>query len=855
MAVSTQLIERPGELFRVGLERPGLPGFFCLFVAVLTLLTGPGVLAAEQVGTGQVSSAEVLRRLQESGLTREQVRIQLMQSGQDPSLADSYFDVLEGRGGRVSGAPSPEFLQGLRAAGLLDESGDTIPQARRSDSDTTAAVSRVVSGRDTASADSLPVFGRDVFDRPTTQFDPVRTGPVPPDYRLGPGDELVLVLTGDVELAYTLRVSREGTVVIPDVGQVVVNGLTLSELEERLYDRLGEVYSGVRRGPDASTRFQLSLGRLRVNQVFVIGEVERPGAHEISSVGTVLSALYQAGGPNMNGSFRTVEVRRGGQVVGRVDIYDYLLRGDTGGDVRLQQGDIVFVPLAGSRVRVHGAVRREAIFEVRPEEGLEDVVAFAGGGAAQADLRRVRVDQILPPERRTASRERVLEVVDLLAARADGEPVPVSDGDVVRVPTIGEEQRDRVSLEGFVYREGDFELLPDMTLWDLIERAGGLRPEAYQPVAHIRRLNPADSTRLLHRVSLMTTPEGDPVEDMALADQDRIRVFGTPTLRTADSVAVVGEVKEPGRYEFNLGMTAEDLILAAGGFTERAHGMEVEVARLKPGATRNDTITERHRIRVSEEIPWQLGERIGLVRSAAGPGPGPTAAGAAPATAGGELPDAGDFGLLPGDQLFVRELPGYVEPAFVRVEGEVESPGSYAFNLREERLTSFVRRAGGVTSDAFVRGARLVRDSIPVGINLEEALQDPGGENDVQLRAGDRIIVPRYDPIVTVRGAVVFDSRVRYVEGRNLDYYLEQAGGALEEADRDRVSVEYLSGERAVTDETLWVFRRDPEVRPGSVIVVPRSAPGSDTDWDQVLTRTLSITSTIVTILLAANQL
>src|SRR5437899_2526810 len=244
------------------------------------------------------------------------------------------------------------------------------------------------------------VFGVDVFRRSTTQFLPLLSGPVPPDYRLGPGDNLVLILTGDVELTYSLPVTREGFVLIPQVGQVHVANLTLDQLRDVLYTRLGRVYSGVRRGANATTRFDVTVANVRANQVYVVGEVSQPGAYQISSLGTVFTALYAAGGVTERAKLRGVEVRRLGKNVATLDLYDYLLRGDTRADVRLETGDVIFVPIHESRVRMSGAVLRPAVYETKTGETLADMLAAAGGFRPDAALERVKVERFLPPDAR-----------------------------------------------------------------------------------------------------------------------------------------------------------------------------------------------------------------------------------------------------------------------------------------------------------------------------------------------------------------------------------------------------------------------------------------------------------------------
>src|SRR6266849_136533 len=367
-------------------------------------------------------------RLQSSGLTADQIRARLEASGYPANLLDAYL--ASSASARTSATPVAIELTAIEALGLppIRLPGDSL----RADTGMIA----VRGGR----SQSL-VFGVDALRRSTTQFLPLLSGPVPADYKVGPGDVLVLILTGDVELAYTLPVTREGFILIAQVGQVFTSQLTLDQLREVLYTRLGRVYSGVRRGPSATTRFDLSVAKVRANQVYVIGEVTQPGAYQISSLGTVLTGLYAAGGVTERGNTRHIDVRRLGRPVATFDLYDYLIRGDTRSDIRLETGDVVFVPVHGTRVQVTGAVRRPEIYELGPGETLLDLVRVAGGCRPDAEFRRVAIHRILQaPDRGPGTVART--VVDAqLSVLAFGDPatgteMPDSSVSRVAVPLV-----------------------------------------------------------------------------------------------------------------------------------------------------------------------------------------------------------------------------------------------------------------------------------------------------------------------------------------------------------------------------------------------------------------------------------
>jgi protein involved in polysaccharide export with SLBB domain len=647
-----------------------------------------------------------------------------------------------------------------------------------------------------------------------------------------------LVLTGDVELAYVnLIVTRQGSVIIPDVGQLFVNGQTLEQLRTSLFTRLSEVYSGIREGGGATTFFDVSLGRLRASQVYVIGDVQDPGSYTVSSVSTVFAALQAAGGPTERGSFRRVLVRRGGQVVREVDLYDYLLRGDASDDIRLEQGDIVFVPPAGGQVTVRGEFRRPAIYEVLEVEGLRDAIAFSGGMLPTAHARAVRIERLLPFAERSPGMDRVIVTVDAAALVDDPdntEDVPLLPGDEIFAPRTTEEQRNRVLVAGAVHFPGRYQLVEGLTARALLDQAQ-LQEDAYLAAIHVYRprLDSAGVTLL----RLATDPALGGLQDLTLLDRDSIVVFSMDSLVVGDSVEVTGMVTNPGRYRYARGMTAEDLILLGGGLVQGALSTEAEISRSRVTLDRRDTLSVAIPIRLSGLIPSPEILENG-------------SSDASPSLSAAEVP------LAAGDRLFIRERPGYVAPITVYVSGEVAFPGAYAVERRNERLSDMMRRVGGLTLEAYVLGARLLRDSLVVGIDLSRAIERPGGPDDLRLRANDQIQVPEYDPTVRIGGSVAFETRAVFEPGMGLKDYVRQAGGSLDDADLNKISIEYANGRRETTKKFLWLIRRYPSVEPGSRIFVPAAPPSTDGgEFSQVLSATLSFATAVITLLVLTDQL
>jgi polysaccharide biosynthesis/export protein len=820
------------------MRRPD-PLVFVLAIASLTVaMPGPATaqvtprdtadmrrMAEQRFGPG-VTQDEVLRQLRASGMTRGQVQARLQQMGYDARLADQYFDAIEGRGALEPGRPPSEDLVGaLGSMGIqLRSIPDTL--ALRLDSIYADSLLRA--------AERSRIFGKTLFARATAQFEPVLTGPVSRDYQLGPGDEVWLILTGDVERMYPLSVTREGFVVIPQVGQVPVSGLTLQQLEDRLYTHLGRAYSGVRRGPEATTHFQVTLGQLRASQVFVVGEVERPSGYHVSPMARVFNALYHAGGPNEAGSFRRIHVRRGGRTVGEVDLYPYLLAGEAAQDIQLQQGDMVFVPVAGPRVTVEGAVRRDGIYELKPGEGLRDVLGFAGGVRPDAVLQRVQIDRILPAWERTPGRDRTLLDIDVTAlAMRDGGAVALEDGDIITLFTVSEERRNRVSVTGGVRRPGQYEWRAGMTLADLLDRADGLDEGAYTHRALVYRLQ-QDRSRAMLRASL----EGPDPARLALADRDSVVVLREDSLRLPLTVSIHGFVREPGDYPLARDMSLRDLVLAAGGFAEGANVASAEVARPLDPLSRAERTAEVY------QVP--LADPVGNSGHVSGGG-----ADGVPQFRS----ESDEFVLLRGDRVYIRRGPGFEEARSVHITGEVMSPGLYELDSRQTRISDVIHRAGGVTGEAYLNGFSITREGMVVAGNLTDALRNPASTGNILLQAGDSLHVPRYDGTVNVTGAVLLDAKILFERRRSVLDYVERAGGFADNANRRGIVVTYPNGERRTVDRT-FLFNRLPPVEPGSTIFVPALTPSEmqGVNWGEVIARSTAVMTAFATLYLALNR-
>jgi len=748
--------------------------------------TIPGTPPGSLPGPGQVqqmlqNNPDLIQRLRaaidSSGLTPDQIRARLRAAGYPETLLDQY---LSGADTTHAAPPNANMLEAVRVLGVVGGSQFDTLRIMSDSAQRAADAARADSLKQAGAPRGPEIFGLDVFRRALTLFQPNLGGPVDPGYRLGPGDVLVLIITGDVELAHTLEVTREGFIVIPQVGQLYVANLTLAELEDLLYVRLGKVYSGVKRSPSATTKFKVTVAQLRTNQVFVVGEVVRPGSFQIASTGTVLTALYAAGGPTPNGSFRRVEVRRGGKLVDSLDIYDYLLHGINTHDIRLETGDVVFVAVRRTPVQIAGEVVRPAIYELNPNETLKDLIAMAGGFEPTAIRRRVQVDRILPPTQREPGRDRIL--LDLASSQFEdgkGPPFGMEPGDAVTVFAVTQQRRDVVTVSGAVIVPGPIGMNPGMKLSDAIRLAGGPRPGVYLPQILVTRVR-SDSSRIQLRSSFRDST-GVVENDLPLQEYDEIRVFSQLEFRTDRYVGITGAVHRPGRVPYREGMTLRDALLLARGATEDANLKEAEIARLPPVRTPGQLAVT---VRVPLDSSY-LFERTPDGRYVGPPGLPSGPSGAAEVT------------LEPYDNVLILRQPDWNLQRTVAITGQVQYPGRYSLLHRGERLTDLLKRAGGLAPGAYPGGIQFYRTGGNVGrlgVDLPAILKDSTFRDNLILADGDSIAIPEYDPMVYVDGAVNSPAALPYKAGEDLGYYVSAAGGFSPRADKKRPYVVQANG-------------------------------------------------------------
>jgi polysaccharide biosynthesis/export protein len=807
--------------------------------------------------------ARIMAQVQSSGLTPDQIRSKLKSMGYSDDVINQ---LVGGAGADTTAALSPDVFAALRSLGIMDSTAvdslrkpfatrqrlraradsallDTVGMALQNDS-IRAAIRRILASpaaRRVGADSGFELFGRGVFERQTSQFDPSVNGPLPQDYRIGYGDEFTLVFTGDFERTEQVAVTRDGWIVVRDAGQIPAANLTFEQLRSTLAARLGRVYSGIGSG---TLRFSILPTRVGTNQVFVLGDVKSPNAYEVSRLGTVLTALYAAGGPSETGDARSVDVKRNNRVVATMDLYDYLLTGSSMSDVRLENGDVVFVRPSGPRVRVSGAVIRPATYELRPGESIADAIRMAGGFRPEADRRRVQIERIVAPGKRTESGndKEVLDITSPEFASGYGPATQkLEPGDVVHVFTVAPRVSNRIEVEGNVWAPSGISYSPGMRLSDALTRAGGLKPDTYLQSVQISRLAP-DSTRHMTRVGLKS--DGTPTDNIELAANDIIHVFSLTEYRTERYVSVGGAVKQPQKkVPYQEGMTMRDLIMLAGGLEESALLTEAEIARL-PESRANGVTATTMRVPLDSSYLFERGSDGKYIGP---PGisvpPGRTA----------------EVALRPYDAVSIMRQPDFDYQRTVTIAGRVKYAGTYSLTSKSERLSDLIKRAGGLTDDAYPAGISFIRqrDSTGrVGIDLPRVLKDTTDVDNILLVDRDSIYVPRYNAIVMVRGEVNSPAAaVAYVRGADIDYYIRSAGGGTIKADEGRAYVLQPNGKVETKRRRGLVYHSNPKPEAGSVVQVPQKDPNDKRDYGAVAQAVVNGITAGVTLIILIKQI
>lgn len=672
-----------------------------------------------------------------------------------------------------------------------------------------------------ASTNGKKVFGRDIFNQRALSFEPNMNIATPQTYVLGPGDQVVIDVYGASQNTHQLTISPEGTVTVPGYGPIYVSGMTVAAANGKIRSTLGSRY--------ASSKVKLSVGQTRTIMINVMGEVRTPGTYTLSAFSTVFHALYRAGGINDIGTLRNVKVYRNGKLITVVDIYEYILNGRLAGNVRLQDGDVVQVGPYDCLVGVTGNVKRPMFYEMRKNESVATLLKYAGGFTGDAYKKAVRL------VRQTGERYSVFNVDEF-----DMSSFKVDDGDSVSVDGMLNRYENMVEVKGAIFRPGQYRLGGEVTsVRGLIERAEGVTEDAFTAHAVLHRMK-ADRSLEVVSVDVEGIMAGT-VPDIPLKNEDVLFIPTQAELRSERTYTITGEVMSPGTYEYADNTSVEDLIMQAGGLTDAASTAKVDVSRRIRDPKATTTTRE-----IAQTFSFAL--KDGFV-----------------------VDGNKGFVLQPYDVVHVRRSPGYVTPQNVTIKGEVNFPGVQTMNMKNMRLSDVLEMAGGVTENAYLRGARLVRvktqeekertkdvltalkrnlserDSVAmenldldntyvVGIELDKAMADKGGEYDIILREGDVITVPEYNATVKVSGDVMFPNTVSFVGDKGYKWYVNKAGGFGLRAKKSKTFVVYTNG-------TVAQVGHGAKIEPGCEIVVPSKRKREGLNFGQMLAAGTSMAS------------
>ena len=762
----------------------------------------------------QMSDQQVideLRRYQNSGLSQEQIATEMVRKGVSPTQLQrlrSQYNVTEG----------------------AQESGRTDMQNQLGQFRNDMDISEIPVIPQDATPQEDKVYGETLFQRENLTFAPNMNMPTPANYVLGAGDEIIIDVWGDSELNVQYKIAPDGHITVPGLGRIQLSGMTVDQAESRIRTQFSTIYSDL----DSSqphTFLAISVGNVRTIKVNVMGEVRSPGTYTLSSFASAFHALYTAGGTTNIGSLRNIRIFRSGRQMADIDLYEYLIKGNNMEDITLQDGDIVMVEPHGILAQAKGEVRRPMWYEIKPHETLQDLIRYAGGFSENAFKGTITLQRSGDAER---------EVYTL--SEAEYPVFQLHDGDKIQVDSILSRFTNMVEISGSVYRPGKYALSDRIsTVRDLIEIAQGTTGDAYLQRALLYREND-DLTRSMRSFNLDALLSNQ-ISDVELKRNDLIHIPSILALDDNLTVFIGGEVHNPATYPYAENMHVEDIILRAGGLTEAASTARIDVyRRIKdPSGT---TITEN----TSTVHTFSLLD-------------------------GEIVSNNPDFVLEPFDQVIVRRSPGYEEQQLVTIEGEVLFKGSYSKITKDERLSSLINRSGGLTPYAYTKGARLsrrltpeeqqkVRESIQikaqvdrldtdsllmeeinnanitnqyVAIDLEKALKNPGGPEDIILREGDVLNVPEYNELIKISGAVLYPNMVTYKKNKKLSYYINQAGGYSRLAMKGKPFVVYMNGE---VSSGRWA-----RVEPGCEIIVPEKPEREPLNMQGILGLGTSIAS------------
>ena len=754
------------------------------------------IASEAKAGTGQ---AQIVTKLMQKGVKIDQIRRlrnqydkQISNRGLSSAADGAVKMAAERMKANTDGTTSQELTTArVGTTGIVEKDAAADVQNVEKDVQATQGTAPDANGKQ--------VFGRDIFSQANPSFQPNANMPIPDSYVLGAGDQVVVDIYGASQQTLVHTISPEGTITIQGYGPVHLSGLTVAGAQSKLRSTLGSRYK--------SSNMQVKVGNTRTIQVNIMGEVRAPGTYHLSSFANIFYALYRAGGPSNLGTLRNIQVYRNGRLVTVVDLYEYILNGRLAGNITLQDNDVIQVPTYECLVGITGNIKRPMFYEMRKTETVATLIKYAGDFSGDAHKKSVRL------VRQSGDRYQVFNVEEFDMAN-----FTLEDGDAVTVDGMLNRFENTVEVKGAVFRPGQFQLNSKIfSVRSLIEAAEGLTEDAYTEHAVLHRLK-EDRTLEMVPVDVKGIMEGT-VADIPLKNEDVLFIMTQEDLRQERTFTIRGQVMTPGKYQYHENTTIEDLIVMAGGLTDHASLMRVEVSRML-----RDPMAVKKSDRYGQKFSFDL--KDGLV-----------------------IDHERKFVLEPYDHVTVFPSPVFNQARLVTVTGEVQWEGSFAMEMKKTRLSDVIQMAGGLTENAYLRGATLLRrmndderrrmqatlanvrnllvekgDSVsyekldldnnyPIYIDLEKAVKNPGSDADILVRDSDQIFVPEYDPIVRVSGDVMFPNTFYFEDGKDYKHYVYEAGGFGERAKKSRSFIVYQNGKAGL-------IKKGAKPEPGCEIVI-----------------------------------
>lgn len=764
--------------------------FLCQSLSAQDLLKGKDL---SKIKVDQVSDGDIAR-------LQQQLKQASMSFAQAEQLA------------AAKGMPQGEIMKLRQRLANLEAGGSNASTTNTNVDPNTSSRSTIQSDYqkiEKPAEQSSKVFGAQLFNSTSLSFEPNLRIATPGDYQIGPDDELVLNIFGVQEASYRLSVQPEGTISVPNVGVITVAGLTMSDANKVIREKLTRtVYRSL---ATSATNMTLTLGNIRSIRITVIGAA-KPGNYTVSSLTTLFNALYICGGPDQIGSFRSIELIRNNKVHLKADLYQFLLKGDARQNILLKEGDLINIPVYQKRVSINGEVKRPGLYELVEGEQAPQLIDFAGGFTERAYTATIKVNQLTNREKRIRD----------LDQTSFATYIPLK-GDSIAVDAILDKYENRISISGAVYRPGIFEWNKGLTLSGLIRKAEGPRDDAYAARGLLNRLKP-DLSRDVIAFSLSDVLT-DPAKDILLQKDDSVTIVSVKDLKDEMSVSIGGEVRKPGLFAFRNNYTLKDLLLEAGGFTDAASAFRIEVSRR---ITKNNTDSSSNQ--VAEVISLDVEKELNL--------------------------KGAQFALQPYDLVTVRRNPGYLEQKQVTVSGEVLYPGAYTIRTKQDRVSDLIGRAGGLAPTAYPEAISLIRinkgskiqqeekakiiaddiadsvdykdvaelmdPTVKIALNVKAIFADPNSNENLFLEEGDVLEVPKKDLLVKISGEVYSPTKTTFESGRKLNYYISRAGGITDKARKGSIYVVYANGHIAKTERYLFgLFKHYPRIQTGADIIVP----------------------------------